>query len=397
MKISKKIICLFLAVIMAVTMCLPASAENEKKKQIYSLTEYTQTLWEEGYPVISMDVITGVMKTFNKVIWLLTGQKRNSDSFNVYVDNAVSAVTSYVYENSGFDLAEIFVNLPDINAPLNLVVGTLSLDTTELSNSFYEVHRKYKAEGNTALDWLFHFLYLYVGVINVCEVYGHETEDENVFEVTIHLVTKDGKEEFLHSGILVDTKTGECYYNNGDGILHTGFNYNYAELTLYAIINCWMRDFGFCVLYDIAANSMPAVFRYVTRRFKFEYDGREWMIQAWKGNYLLANGGEVGLYCRQPGSIGTFYECASDEQLLPMSMQLCRGDKVIVDIPEQKHWWMNGFNMSGTMYLPDSLTLKFTMEMPDKEMLEAFCKSIDNHYRHDVSYTVDGLTVSVEW
>ncbi len=397
MKIFKKAICLILALIMSVSLCLPASAENVKKKELYGLTDYTKMLWEEGYPVIPMDVITGVMKTFNKIIYLLTGQKHSDDSFNVTVDSVVDEVTQYVYENSGFDLEQIFTNLPDINAPINFAVKTLKIDTSELKAQLYEKHKQFKAEGNTAMDWLFHFLGVYVSVIDVCEVYAEETDDPDVFEVAIRLITKDGEKEELKSGILINTKTGACDYRNGDGILHTGFNYNLAELTLYAVINCWMRDFGFCVLYDIAANSMPAVFRYVTRRFKFEYDGLEWMIQVWKGNYLMTNGGEVGLYCRTPEKVGTFYECASDEQLLNMSMQLRRGNKVLINQPEQKHWWLNGFNMSGTMYLPDSMTLSFTIEMPDEEMLSAFCEAMDNHYRHDVTYTVDGLEVSVEW
>lgn len=397
MKIAKKIICLVLAVIICVSVCLPASAQNEKKKELYGLTSYTEMLWEEGYPVISVDVVTGMLKAFNKVIYLLTGQRRDGDSFNVTVDSVVNEVSSYVYENCGFDLVSIFTNLPDINAPLKLVTNTLNIDTEVLSSKFYEMQVQFRDEGNTALDWLCHFLRLYVNVINVCEVYGHQTEEKNIYEITIHLMTKDGEEEFLYSGILVNTETGECTYRNGDGILHMGFDYNYADLTLYAIINCWMRDFGFCVLYDVLAESMPAVFRYVTRRFKFEYDGAEWMIQMWKGNYLMTNGGEVGLYRREKGSFGTFYECAGDEYLIPMSMQISRGDKVLVDMPEQKHWWINGFNMSDRLYLPDSLTLSVKLEMPDEEMLDAFCEAVDKHYRHDISYTVDGLTVSVVW
>ena len=395
MKISKKIICLLLALIISVSVCLPASAQNEKKKEIYGLTDYTRMLWEEGYPVISMDVITGVLKNFNKVIYLLTGQKRDADSFGVTVDSVVDEISGYVYENSGFNVAEVFTNLPDINAPLKLVTQTLNVDPSVLSGKFYELQQQFKAEGNTAMDWLCHFLCLYVGVINVCEVYGDKTEEPDIYELTIRLETKDGKEEVLHSGILINTQTGECTYRNGDGMIHLGFDYNYADLTLYAVINCWMRDFGFCLLYDVMALSMPAVFRYNTRRFKFDYDGSEWMVQIWKGNYLMANGGEVGFYYRDKGSFGTFYNCVDEE--LPMSLKVSRGDKVLVDMPEQNHWWINGFNMSGTMYLPASLTLECTVEMPDEEMLAALCEAIDSHYRHDVSYTVDGLTLSFTW
>ena len=109
MKISKKIICLLLALIISVSVCLPVSAQNEKKKEIYSLTDYTKMLWEEGYPTVPMDAVIRVMKTFNKVIYFLTGEKHSEDSFAVSVDSAVSEVTRYVYENSGFDLEQVLV------------------------------------------------------------------------------------------------------------------------------------------------------------------------------------------------------------------------------------------------------------------------------------------------
>lgn len=32
---------------------------------------------------------------------------------------------------------------------------------------------------------------------------------------------------------------------------------------------------------------MPVFFHYVTRRFKFEYNDLEYMIQIWKGNYTV--------------------------------------------------------------------------------------------------------------
>ena len=73
------------------------------------------------------------------------------------------------------------------------------------------------------------------------------------------------------------------------------------------------------------------------------------------------------------------------------------GNDLLVEQKPQMHWWVNGFNMSDKMYLPESLTLKFTIVMPDEEMLNAFCKSIDNNYNHDVTYSIDRLKISVEW
>jgi len=183
---------------------------------------------------------------------------------------------------------------------------------------------------------------------------------------------------------------------DGGSILGIGFEFSYEELLLYAQTNVWMRDFGFTVLYDLFCYTTPFFF-YNTRRIKFDYNGLEWMVQIWKGNYLVSNGAEVGIYNRQPGSFGTYYDCANDEQMLNMSMKLYHGDDLILERPEQLHWWITGFKISDTLYPARHLTLDFTIEMPDEEMLAAFCEAVDNHYRNDMTYTVDGLKVNVIW
>jgi hypothetical protein len=120
------------------------------------------------------------------------------------------------------------------------------------------------------------------------------------------------------------------------------------------------------------------------------------MIQVWKGNYLVSNGAEVGIYNRDKIRFGTSYDCAGDEDMMNMSMKLYHGDDLIFERPEQLHWWLTGFKLSRTLYIPDKMTLDFTIEMKDEEMLKAFCKSIDKTYK-DMTYTVDGLKVNVIW
>ena len=121
------------------------------------------------------------------------------------------------------------------------------------------------------------------------------------------------------------------------------------------------------------------------------------MVQIWKGNYLVSNGAEVGVYNRDRIRFGSYYDCVSDEDMLEMSMALRHGDELIFERENQKHWWLTGFKIDDTLYASDTMTLDFTITMKDAEMLEAFCKSIDRHYKKDMSYTVDGLTVSVTW
>ena len=53
--------------------------------------------------------------------------------------------------------------------------------------------------------------------------------------------------------------------------------------------------------------------------------------------------------------------------------------------------------MSPTLYLPDTLTMHFSVTVKDEEMLDALLAAIDAEAAHDVAYTVDGLTVNGTW
>ncbi len=105
----------------------------------------------------------------------------------------------------------------------------------------------------------------------------------------------------------------------------------------------------------------------------------------------------IGLYNREKGSFGTFYNAANDEEMIKMSLEIYHGDELILKQSEQPHWWINGFKLSKDLYAARDLTLKSTLEMKDEEMLKAFCEGIDNNIHRDISYTVDGLKVSIVW
>ena len=232
--------------------------------------------------------------------------------------------------------------------------------------------------------------------IEECKAYCVPIDEENCYEVYLRITVKDGGVEEFGTGMLINTETQTLYGRDGNGFLGIGFNLDYGDLLVYTMVNVWMRDFGFMLFYDIFSYITPMFF-YNTRRIKFDYDGLEWMVQIWKGNYIVSNGAEVGIYTREPGSFGTYYNCANDEQMMNMSMKLYHGDELILERTEQPHWWLTGFKISNVLYPAHTQTLDFTIEMKDEAMLEAFCNAIDNHYRQDMEYTVDGLKVNVIW
>ena len=402
MKLTKKIVSLIMAIVIGLTACLPAFAATTEiqgtRPQLYSISEYKKMLWENGYPVFTTQQFLQISRALTMVIRFVTGRCLVPPEYcDVVVDEFVTAACDHILENSGLDIVSLFKSIPSMNEPAELIVETFEVDTTAFREHMYDKRDEYHQQGNSTMEKLCHFIGVYISVVETYTIYAVPTDTENLYQVRMEITFKDGTKEDFNPGIYINSETGWCGKTDGRGLMGIGFDFNLNEMMVYATLDCWMRDFGFCVMYDIAANSMPLLWHYVTRRFKFDYNGLEWMIQIWKGNYLITNGGEVGVYNRAPGSFGTFYECATDDQLLEMSLQIYHGEDLLVNQEPQMHWWVNGFQMSDRMYIPDSLTMKFTIVMPDEEMLNAFCKAIDENYRHDVTYTVEGLKVSAVW
>ena len=76
------------------------------------------------------------------------------------------------------------------------------------------------------------------------------------------------------------------------------------------------------------------------------------MIQVWKGQYgLVLVGAEVGVYTKPKDRQLEHYECAADEDLLRMEMEVQRLDTVdgkstwnrLLYRPYDEYWWITGF------------------------------------------------------
>ena len=107
----------------------------------------------------------------------------------------------------------------------------------------------------------------------------------------------------------------------------------------------------------------------------FDYGGRHWMIEFWKGQYGVTTGAEVGIYVeedrgneRRPEKI--FYKCVSEEEELPISMILYKNGKRLFQ-REKRHWWLTGFKL-GEFSWPGELMLEVSLTFPHLDMLEAF-------------------------
>lgn len=198
------------------------------------------------------------------------------------------------------------------------------------------------------------------------------------------------------------------WYIDQDGNITTdgdkgvfGFGYSTKEKCFYATGNAWQRNFGYSDLYD--KTSQLIAISYDTSKIFFIYGGKEWMIQLWKGQYgLVLLGAEVGVYNRPQGSNGsTYFECADNNELLPISLTLRRNGSPLFVRSQKFSWWQTGFVpgqlgvgvMVGSKHTK-TLDLTTSITFKDENMRKAFviglkkCSYIYNN--------VDGMDVRNE-
>ncbi len=230
--------------------------------------------------------------------------------------------------------------------------------------------------------------------INDTRVYLRPTDRDNVGEFCIDYEQSDGTPKAVNLGAFYNYETGEVFGTNYDkGVFDSGFAYNAIYDQFYATNDCWQRQFGFTPVYDVLAK---IAFDYSTKRIFFEYGGKDWMIQIWKGNYVfnMFVGGEVGLYNRPDGQLGMFYNCATDEEMMPISLKVYDSEQTYINRDAFLTWWATGFHLADKVE-PDSLTLESSLTFPDQEMCDAFVEAASKI--DGVECTKNGTTVSIKW
>lgn len=399
MKLKNKLLAIVMVIVILCTTVTPAFAIT--KTSPFTRAQYVAMVSEEtGTPAITTDEFLQKWNAVGDFFRLMTNDKFPSEEkLNVAFDEYLMETNTYILKGCGLDIIAIAESLPNLNSPAEFIGEKVELDTVEFRNAMYNLRDTTKAEGNTDLANLYGFLGAYMSIVEKMYFYTvPTTENPAIYELYLEVTYKDGGKESVGTNLLIDTVTGEVYGRKGNGIFGIGFNFNIKELMVYALINAWHRDMGYAVLYDKIADIVP-VWDIITRRYYFNYNGLEWLIQAWKGTYfLVSNGAEIGVYNRVPGEEkGTFYNCATDDQLMDMTMKLSHKNTVLLDLGPEKHWWINGFKLNGMTYTPASLTLEFSIEMPNMEMVNAFIQAVENEENGDTAYTVNGTTVTVVW
>ncbi len=135
---------------------------------------------------------------------------------------------------------------------------------------------------------------------------------------------------------------------------------------------------------------------------RFDYDGKKWLIELWKGQYGMSCGAEIGVYNIQDQEddrdfMDAFdqrlYACADKEDWLEMRFTLYRGGRVFLQ-RDQRHWWLTGFAL-GEFANPDDLKLEVVITLKDEEMKRAFVAALEELGYTKGRYHEQGRSVAI--
>jgi hypothetical protein len=158
-----------------------------------------------------------------------------------------------------------------------------------------------------------------------------------------------------------------------------GYAYDASQNIFYSRIDSWQRLIGYCRLYDEAA--APSGMIIDCEPVYFEYGGKKWLIELWKGQYDLMTGCEAGIYYTTrpdfniPGIFrGTFYDCVDDDDMLEMECVLYKKGRKLLS-RKAKHWWLTGFVLA-EFSEPSELTMDFRCTFKDAAMRDPFVEAL---------------------
>ncbi len=249
-------------------------------------------------------------------------------------------------------------------------------------------------EGSEMSPLIKQFLLLLANGVYDMYIYFAPTEQEDVYVFCYDFADNNNNEVTVKTKACYNKSTGKLYGLENNGILGSGYDFEVKTYTVTTSVDVWMRDAGYTVLFDIVGNM--GFINCDTARIEFEHGGKYWMFQLWKGNYAfdLINGCEIGIYNKTKKN-SIMYDCATDEEMLNMSMKLIHGDDIIIERDETLHWWLCGLKF-GTPISPDELLMQGTIEFEDTEMMNKFVEAA-KEYSDEMTVSTNGKCVSIIW
>lgn len=216
----------------------------------------------------------------------------------------------------------------------------------------------------------------------------------------IRLINKKGKREVIRPVAELLGNVPERLAELNQELKPFGFAYEPYQDIFFSLMNPWQRELGYCRLYDEASAALSMIID--CEPIRFEYNGRRWLIEFWKGQYGMNTGGEVGIYYTTgpdldiPGIFnGTFYYCVKDEDCINMSYVFRKDDNILFT-RSGYHWWLTGFKL-GEFSKPSQLSMDIILDLYDRRMANAFVDALRKVGYKDNEYSQQGYRVMVRF
>lgn len=180
-----------------------------------------------------------------------------------------------------------------------------------------------------------------------------------------------------------------------------GYSYSSSQDVLTSRIDAWQGEFGYSSFYDDAASHFGMIIDSLP--IYFNYDGKTWLIELWKGQYGINTGCEIGIYradrilCESELD-NTLFKSVGVEEMPELSFILYNSESntEIARMCEQ-HWWLTAFK-PGLFNNPSKLSLWSCITLRSHSMAAAFFNALIregyksneiNFYRNTVSFTFE--------
>ncbi len=395
MTLLKKPISVLMIIIMVLTSAIvPSFALNGNRDD---LTDEELNL--NGYTPLTTQQFIAQIDDLNDAIESLLGVRLiPEEKLAVSITGHLGDIFDDLKEVSGgvLDCELIANSLPAVSGSSEKIKSIFKIDMETLEPVLREKSKELFAEGSALGATIVFILRVYLKSMVEVELYSVQSEsDPEIYDIYIDLVYLDGSEETAFTGLQYNSREQTLDNIDDTGILGFGFELDTENYVLTTVVKSWQRYVGFTLAYDLFCYA-TSFLDYNTVRIKFNYDNKEWMIQLWKGGrYLIVPGGEMGIYTREIGAPGTFYNCANDEEMMLMTMEIYHHDDLLLQRGPMKHWWLTGFKFGPKTYLPQNLTMKGTIEFHSLEMADLFVDAATA--TGEVETTQNGVNVAFVW
>ncbi len=217
---------------------------------------------------------------------------------------------------------------------------------------------------------------------------------------TLRLKKKDKNREVVRPVTEIIGSVPERIAELNQELKPFGFVYEPYQDIFYSLMNPWQRELGYCRLYDEASAALSMIID--CEPITFEYNGRKWLIELWKGQYGMTTGGEIGIYYSTvpnldiPGIFtGTFYYSVSNEECINMSFALRKNGNILFT-RNGYHWWLTGFKL-GEFSKPSELSMDAILELYDRRMAYTFVNALQKAGYKEDEFSVSGSKVMIHF